>query len=211
MTVVTISREYGAGGLVVGPRVAELLQADYYDGALISAVARRLQLPEETVERLDERREGIVLRLLRAMQTTHPEFALPPLPDELLRTGSDPDAVARVSAEVIREVARTNRAVIVGRGSFMVLSEWPGVVHARLIAPRQVRILRVAARCGIDEAAAARQVDAADKERTGYLKHLFGEDGRDPLRYTVTLNTGVVELETAARLIAELVQPRDRA
>lgn len=207
MPVVTLSREYGAGGLVVGQRVAELLPADLYDSMLIAEVAWRLQLPEETVERLDERREGIVLRLLRAMQTTHPEYAaLPPLTDDLLRGGSDPEAVARVVAEVVEEAARTDRAVVVGRGSVMILAEWPGVVHVRLVAPRDVRIRRVAARAGTDEAAAARQVDAADKERTGYLKHLFGEDGRDPLRYSLVVNTATVEFEAAAQLIVQLVQ-----
>jgi cytidylate kinase len=206
MAVVTISREYGAGGLVVGRRLAELLEADFMDSALMAEVARRLRLAEETVHRLDERREGIVLRLLRAMRSSYPEYTpLPPTEEEIRAAEPDPEAIADVVAEVIREAARSGRAVIVGRGAARVLADWPGVLHLRLVAARETRVRRVAARDGVDEITAARLVDAADRDRSAYLKHHFGDDGRDPVLYHAVINTERVGLDAAALIIARMV------
>ena len=41
MRIVTISREFGSGGRELGKRLADLLQWDYYDSEIISAVAQK--------------------------------------------------------------------------------------------------------------------------------------------------------------------------
>lgn len=210
MPVVTLSREYGAGGLVVGRRVAERLGIDFLDAALISEVSRRLRVSEEAVQRWDERREGIILRLLKSMQASHPDYApLPPMPQEMAGVPPDSDAVMRVTSEVIEEAARTNRAVIVGRGGVVLLAGRPEVVHVRLVAPRPFRIRRMAVLAGTDEAAAAKEVESADRERTAYLKHHFGNDCQDPRLFALVINTEEVPLEMAADLIVDLIRSRE--
>jgi shikimate kinase len=47
--VVTLAAFYGAGGTVVGPRVAERLGVAFLDRGILTAVAQRLRVPEETV------------------------------------------------------------------------------------------------------------------------------------------------------------------
>ena len=50
MPVITIGRQFGAGGRSVGSMLAERLKADVLDSQLIDQVAHRLQLPKEEVE-----------------------------------------------------------------------------------------------------------------------------------------------------------------
>lgn len=203
MPIVTVSREYGAGGLAVGHRTAELLGAEFLDSALIGEVARRLGLPEDAVKRWDERREGLILRLLRALETAHPEYAVggeltlqarEPLPD--------PERIGRLFREVILEEARGGSAVIVGRGGAFVLADWPGALHVRLVAPRAARLARILARSELATAEAERRLDVYDKERADYLRHEFGVDWTDPLHYGLLLNTAALGDEACARLIA---------
>ena len=97
MPIVTLSREYGSGGLRIGRRVAELLEVDFVDAILVEEVARRLQITEEAVRRWDERREGVVLRLLRAIRAAHPEYAAGNLMPEAAETAGDPEIVGRVT------------------------------------------------------------------------------------------------------------------
>ncbi len=207
MAVVTISRQYGAGGLTVGRRVAELLDADFLDSVLVQEVARRMKLPEEAIQRLDERREGIILRLLRALQTAQPDV----LPGGSLTTESveqipDSDRVGVVVRQIIEEAARSGRSsVIVGRGGAFILKGWPGVFHARLVASRETRIRTEAERTGTSARVAAQRVDSIDRERYEYARHLFGADVADPLHYALVLNTDVLGTETAARLIVQAV------
>ena len=50
MPVITIARQFGAGGTSVGQMVARKLTGDLLDRQLIAEVARRLELPEDEVE-----------------------------------------------------------------------------------------------------------------------------------------------------------------
>ena len=52
--VVTIASLYGAGGGLVGPRVAERLGVEYLDRAIPTSVARRAGVPEAVVASVDE-------------------------------------------------------------------------------------------------------------------------------------------------------------
>jgi hypothetical protein len=62
--VVTIAALYGAGGSVVGPRVAERLGVQFLDRAIPSAVAKRAGLPEAAVADVDEKPRSGWQRLL---------------------------------------------------------------------------------------------------------------------------------------------------
>jgi cytidylate kinase len=205
MSIITLSREYGAGGLSIGRRVAELMGVDFLDTALVEEVARRLHIPSETVERWDERREGVILRLLRALESAHPEYAsMSPLAGEPVEAGPDPERIWTTVQEVIREEARTRAAVIVGRGGAFILARWPGAVHVRLVAPRDARVRGIAERHGLSYAEAARRVDGADRDRADFLKHHFGLQADDPHHYAMVLNTAVLDHERAARIIVEV-------
>ena len=52
--VVTLASLYGAGGSVVGPRVAERLGVPFLDRAIPDAVAKQTGLPEHAVADVDE-------------------------------------------------------------------------------------------------------------------------------------------------------------
>ena len=41
MNIITISREFASGGRELGKRLADLLEYDYYDSEIISAVAQK--------------------------------------------------------------------------------------------------------------------------------------------------------------------------
>ncbi|MBM4119230.1 cytidylate kinase-like family protein [bacterium] len=203
MPIVTVSREYGAGGLAIGRRVAELLGAEFLDSALIGEVARRLGLPEDAVKRWDERRESLILRLLRALETAHPEYAVGgELALQACEELPNPERIGRLFREVIIEEARSENAVIVGRGGAFVLGQWPGALHVRLVAPRAARLARIQARSEIGAAEAERRLDAFDKERADYLQHHFDVDWTDPLHYALVLNTAALGDERAAQVIA---------
>ncbi len=200
MAILTLSRQYGAGGLEVGQRLALRLSYDFMDSRLLDEVARRLKLPEEVVRSWDERREGLVLRLFRALQSAHPEYAAPTPMVEGAPT-PDPDRVAEVVREVILEEARGNRAVIVGRGAAFILRGFADAHHFRLVAPREARIARVAQRLGLPSEEAAKQVDQADKERVAWIRHFWNADANDAIHYSLVVNTQALGVERSVEVI----------
>src|SRR5882762_7011008 len=67
MPVVTIGRQFGAGGTTVGEMLARELKADLLESRIIDEVAHRLQLPKEEVEAEDEQPGSLLHRLLMAL------------------------------------------------------------------------------------------------------------------------------------------------
>ena len=60
-TVITISREYGSGGRIIGKKVAEALGISFYDGELLSLVAKESGYTEEFVRQNDQKRTQSLL------------------------------------------------------------------------------------------------------------------------------------------------------
>ena len=75
MPVITIAREFGAGGETVGHMVAERLGLEYLDGKIVDEVARRLKVPTDVVESYDEKTGSVLDRLLRQLATV--DFSTP--------------------------------------------------------------------------------------------------------------------------------------
>ena len=54
MRIITISREFGSGGRELGKRLADILDFDYYDREIITAIAEKKGLDPNYVERILE-------------------------------------------------------------------------------------------------------------------------------------------------------------
>lgn len=204
--VVTVSREFGSGGKPFGRALAGGLSWDYVDSRLVNEVAQRMHCSKEVVEQWDERGEGIILRLLRALQTAHPEAVVPgPIGPAMIGVDPSPDRVAAVVHEIVQEEARRGNAVIVGRGGPWILAKEPGIMHIRLVAERPDRITRIAHRFSLSSEEAGKLVDQTDRERAAYLKHQFGSEWNDPHNFHLTINTSLIAVERAARIVEQLV------
>ena len=201
MPIVTISREYGAGGSSVAGIVAAELGAAVVDKKLIEEVANRLSIRASDVEAETERPRTLLERLVRSFSTLEPGLGagwVPPYPDPLYDPRKE---IIALTEQVIREVADTGNAVIVGRGAAFVLQGRPGVFSVFLRAPEEVRVKTLIARLGLTEAETRRKMHETDSNRAAYTKQLYGRDWCDPDEYDVVVNTGRVSYQTAAQMI----------
>src|SRR5205809_932673 len=131
MTVVTISRQYGAGGLRVAPLVADALGFKLADRELIEEAARRLGVDPEVAHNWDERAPALIEELGLALAAGTPLVAggLPQFdPGSLSDT-----ALAEATRRVIVSLAEAGRYVILGRGGQAVLHDRSDAVHLWLV------------------------------------------------------------------------------
>jgi cytidylate kinase len=201
MPIVTISREFGAGGSSVAGIVAAELGAEVVDKKLIEEVAKRLSIRPSDVEAESERPRTMLERLVRSFSSLEPSLGAgwaPPFPDPLYDPRKE---IIELTEQVIREVADTGNVVIVGRGAGFVLHDRPGVFRVFLRAPEDARIKTLTARLGFTEADARRKMHETDSNRAAYSKQLYGHDWCDPDEYDVVVNTGRVSYQTAAQMI----------
>jgi len=212
--VVTIGRMYGAGGERVGRMVAELLGAELVDDKIFVEVARRLELPADEVEELEEVPGSLLSRLLQALGSASIEFAAPPEATAWTPPYSDPGsdtrrAVLQITQELIREAARTGNAVIVGRGAAFLLGDHPRALHVFLRASERDRVAALRATFGFSEEEARRRIKHVDANRRAYVRQVYNHDWLDASHYHVVLDTGRLGYDRSAAAIVALTTGRE--
>lgn len=211
MPVITIGRQFGAGGATVGHMLATELKSDFLDSQIIDEVARRLQLPKEEVEAEDEQPGSLLARLLVALGSATSEPLIPPeatawTPPNAGPTFDARKAVLSITQHVIQEAARSGNVVIVGRGGAYILADHPGALHVFLRAAESIRVKTIMARFNIaGEEEARRRLKHTDENWTSYIKQVYGHDRNLPGHYDLVLDTGRLGYEaTMDAIIAAL-------
>lgn len=195
--VITISRQYGAGGSEVAAKVAAQLGWEVVDNELIERVAARAGVsPDEVAER-EERVPGFIERLGRTLAASSPELFPPPggTIEELTE-----EQLVRITEGVVADLAARGRVVMVGRAAPAVLGA-ERALHVKLVAPLLFRVQRTVERLGITADRARKIVDDVDSHRLRYHREYYQRDWTDPLNYHMTLNTGRLGLSGAVSII----------
>ncbi|TMF35556.1 MAG: cytidylate kinase-like family protein [Chloroflexi bacterium] len=215
MPVVTIGRQFGAGGATVGRMLADRLKADFLDSRIIDEVARRLQLPKEEVEAEDEQPGSLLARLLVALGSASTEPLIPAeagaawTPPNAAPTFDTRKAVLQITQHVIQEAARSGNVVIVGRGGAYLLRDFPGALHVFLRASEAVRARAIMERLKItSEDEARRRVKQTDENWTAYIKQVYGHDRTHPAHYDMVLDTGRLNYQATVDAILAALSAR---
>jgi hypothetical protein len=203
MPGVTISAGYGAGGSIVAPHVARLLDLPLLDRAISARVAVQLHVSVQEAE------GGAVRRSL----TERFFSSLAPLTADVLAVGTDaaprdlaepPDEAAqfRAQAEAIMRAALASGAVILGRAGAAAFRAEPGVLRVRLFGPAGARMAQAVRLGDIDEATARRRRLEVDRARAQYVRRLYRADIDDPDLFHLHLDSTALPLDACADLIA---------
>jgi cytidylate kinase len=214
MPVITIGRQFGAGGTTVGAMLARELKADLLESRIIDEVAHRLQLPKEEVEAEDEQPGSLLARLLIALGSASSEPLIPPEATAWSPPNTDPafdtrKAVLLITQHVIQEAAHVGNVVIVGRGGGYILRDFPGALHVFLLADTSVRVKTIMERFKIaSEEEARRRLMRTDENWTAYIKQVYGHDRNMAAHYDMVLDTGRLGYETTVAAILAAVKNR---
>jgi cytidylate kinase len=188
MNVITVSREYGAGGGETARRLAEALGWELLDRELLHQAAAIEHVPDADLERLDEKAVGLVDR-----------FRLHP-PHERYLHG--------LKEAAQHAVARGN-VILVGRGARHLLGETAGAFHLRLVAPQDWRIRRMAEREGWTPKQAQARCREVDETRGRFTRYFFGADSVKPEHFDLIVNTARVPLEDVVELVLATVRGQE--
>jgi cytidylate kinase len=213
MPVITIGRQFGAGGKTVGEMLARRLKVDILDSQLIDKVAHRLELPKEEVEAEDEQPGSLLHRLLMALGSASGEPMVQPEATAWNPPNVDPvfdtrRAVLEITQHVIKEAARAGNVIIVGRGGAYILHDFPGALHVYLRASEAIRVAAVMQRFNITEEEARRRVKQTDENWSAYIKQVYGHDRNLASHYDLVLDTGRLGYEATVEAILAALRAR---
>jgi len=197
---VTISRESGAGGASVGRALALRLNAHaperspwtVYTANLIEEMLQNHNLSPRLARFLPEDKISEISAAVGELVGLHPNLW---------------DLVQKTN-ELIRRLARSGGAIIVGRGANFATATIGHGVHLRLVASPEHRARHIARLQQISEADARAYNTRRDLARERYVRTHFNAAINDPTAYDLVLDTGRVHLTEAAEIAATLVMIR---
>ena len=205
MAIVTVSAAYGAGGALVGPKLAERLGVPFLDRALPTEVAERLAIPLDEAVARDESIGGVLSRMAMRLAPIGLAFGAETAPDAV-----DEEAYRRTTEDVIREHAASGDLVVLGRAAALVLHDDPRSLHVRLDGPRDRRVEQ-AVRLGQGESAEVeKRLDETDRAREAYVRHFYHADPRDPDLYHLIIDATAIPLDAVVELIERAALTRTR-
>ena len=204
MRAVTISREYGSGGGEIATRLAKRLGWQLIDHALVERVASEIGTSTQEAEVHDEHVQGMVLQALNSLLYLYPAAMANTPPEAFLSDEEYRDAFNGV----VRAAAARGHVVIVGRASQVILADLRDVLHVRVIAPFEQRVVYVMQREGVDRHTAASRIHRKDHERASYLEREYHRKPDEAHLYDLVLNTSLLDLESAVDIICFTLQQK---
>jgi len=183
--IVTISREPGSGGNVIGDRLARRLDLDLFHQEVIHAMAKSAKVSARLLETLDERGLSMLDDWMAYLVDARHMW---------------PDQYIKHLMKVIGAIGRHGGAVLIGRGANFIL---PPERHfsVRVIAPFEMRAANVARNHQVTEKEARSRITKTDSQRRAFIRKYFNTSIADPIHYSMVINTGSASIDGAVEAI----------
>lgn len=192
--IITIERQYGSGGSIIGKIAADKLGINCYNRQILEMTAKKCGLSPEYIENAEEKAPASFLYSL--MLSANPAKSLE---DNLPLS----DKVFLMESRIITELAeKEDRFVLVGRCGNYILEE-KGCFGVYIYASPEQRIRRAVEEYGIPESKAESIMKKNDKRRETFYNINSGRNWQDKEQYSLCLNSGELGDELCAEIIVQ--------
>ncbi|MBO7608450.1 MAG: cytidylate kinase-like family protein [Paludibacteraceae bacterium] len=199
--VISIGRQFGAGGRRVGQALAKELGIAYYDKELIMEAAKEFGFAPVFFEENDEKSASFSGNVLQWMES----FVTNGLGS---KNYLSQDTLFEMQSEVVRKVAEKHSCVIVGRCSDYVLRDYPNCVSVFLHSSDEDRIQRIQERSGLTVEEAIAKMRMEDKKRAAYYNFYSSKTWGESATYTLSVDVSSIGVEQTVQLIIFYLRQR---
>lgn len=186
-TVITISREHGSGGKLIGQLLADKLGIPCYYKEMVAVAAKESGLAKEFISNINADENAVMKDLYLSTEIVQNAI-----------TAQD---------KAIRKIADSGSCVIVGRSANYVLQEYPNAIYVFIYAPKDFRIKRVMETYGDSPEKAESNIRHADSARANYYKNISGNTWGERHNYDLLIDSSV-GIEKCASAIGEFIGKR---
>ncbi len=194
--VITIGREFGSGGLDVGRMLSEQLNVKCYDKELLSMAAKESGLCQEIFENHDEKPTSSFLYSLVMDTYSVSGYTSAPFLDMPLN-----HKVFLAQFEAIKNLAKKESCIIVGRCADYALAEHPNCINVFIHAGLAFRIDHVMQTFGLSKEKATDMIHKTDKKRASYYNYYSSKKWGDSRSYHLTLDSSQLGLQGCSEMI----------
>ncbi len=199
--VITINRQYGSGGLKIGKRLAEELGIPCYDSEMFRIVSNNDYMHYGIPARESLLDGTIIFDIAKNIYDEHPDEDLPEPNDSFINT----ENLFQYQADIIREIAKKESCVIVGRCSNYILSDRPNTVSVFIHASLEYRIKRASSVHNMGKEELTRLLFSKDNHKEEYYKHYTGVEWKDASYYNLSIDSGKLGISGSVREIKDYI------
>jgi len=201
MAVITISRQFGAGGRTLGKMIAEKLEYRFLDELIIKEIAKVARVSKNTVISLERSAGGPISRMIASLLSRD-------YMERLTGEGKgyiDEQIYVDILQEVITKLAAEDNVVLMGRGGQYILQHTPDVFHILLVADMPDRIAFMRRFYRLSDRQAVEAVNNGAKRRSNLYRRMGRQDYDQPELYHLVINHSKVSLGKARDLVCDLI------
>ena len=173
--IITIAREYGSGGRLIGLQVAKDLDLPFYDKELIGLAAKESGFAEDFVRKIEQTRTVSFLYNIYMNAQSLPAS----------------DQVFLAQSRVIQDLAQKGPCVIVGRCADYVLRDRKDCMNVFIHAPLPERVRRAREEYGDTGDNLESVITKRDKSRSSYYNYFTQNKWGSAHNYHLTINSSV--------------------
>lgn len=205
--IITIGRQYGSGGRMVGKALAKELGIHFYDEEILTITSEHSAVGEVFFRLADEKAgNNLLYKIVTGLK---PQLGKPSTDSDIVK----PENLFRFQSQVIRELAEEEPCIIAGRCADYILSRedvnCPGLVKIFVYADVDTLIQRTMEVDGLDEKEAAKRVKKINRERKEYYRYYTGGNWEEWNNYDLIINTSCIDLDQTAALIKDYLKLRN--
>ena len=180
--IITIERQYGSGGSIIGKIAAEKLGINCYNRQILDMTAEKCGYDKSKLEAAEETVPTSFLYSL--MLSANPARAME---DNLPLS----DKVFLMESKIINGIAdKEEQFVIIGRCGSYILED-RGCFNVYIYAPEKFRAARAVSEYGVQASRAEAIMKKADKRRETFFNVNTGRSWQDKEIYSLCLNSEI--------------------
>ena len=180
--VITISREYGSGGHYVGELLAKRMGLNFYDKNLINLISKKSGLSKEYVEENNQKLASFKY------------------------IDNNDDRIFIAEEKVIKDLAKKESCVIVGRCADYILKDNKDTIKVFLYSSSQDKVKRAVKYYNLEEDKALKEINKINNERAKHYKYYTNRDWYDFANYDIALNVDYLGVEKTAELLEQVIR-----
>ncbi len=200
--VLAITRTCGSGGTTIGSMLAKEYQIGLYDRQLMSLASEDSGISEALFASADESVKNTLL--YKVSKKVYNGELIPP---ESGNFTSD-NNLFNYQAKILKEMARTDSYVVIGRAADFILQDDPNMISIFLHADKEASVRHIMEEKDLTEKQAEKYRKKMDRYRSQYYKYHTGKVWRCPDNYNLCLDTEKLGYEDCVKLIMEYVAMR---
>jgi len=198
--VITIARQYGSGGLAIGKKLAKDLGISFYDKELIEMAAKESGLGKDFIEESDEK---LPFRIFGGLtDAVFSVFGAAGYNENIN------DSIFKIQSDIIKNIAKKESAVFVGRCADYVLREHPKRVSVFICANIEDRIKTISALLNTDSEKALKAIEKNDKQRNKYSSYYTNIERGNAAYYHLCINSSFMGINETADYIRAFAEKK---